>query len=54
MKPRKPFNFNFVSDDKKVKINFHFKQEKVDKEKVIEVLEKLIQDIKENKLKDLG
>ncbi|MBU4307501.1 MAG: ParB/RepB/Spo0J family partition protein [Candidatus Aminicenantes bacterium] len=51
---QKNFNFNFVSDDKKVKINFHFKQEKVDRENVIAVLEKLIQDIKENKIKNLG
>lgn len=51
---QKNFNFNFVSDDKKVKINFHFKQEKVERENVIAVLEKLIQDIRENKIKDLG
>jgi hypothetical protein len=50
----KAFKFNFVSDDKKVKINFQFKQEKVDRERVIAVLEKLIQDIKENKLKNLS
>jgi ParB family chromosome partitioning protein len=49
----KNFYFNFVSEDKKVKINFHFKQEKVEKDKVIAVLEKLIQDIKSNKIKDL-
>ncbi len=50
----KSFKFNFVSDDKKVKINFQFKQEKVDRERVIAVLEKLIKDIKENKLKNLA
>ena len=50
----KPFKFNFVSDDKKIKINFQFKQESVDRERVIAVLEKLISDIKENKLKDLA
>jgi len=50
---QKAFNFNFVSDDKKVKINFHFKQEKVDKESVIEILEKLIRDIRENKFEKL-
>ena len=50
----KAFKFNFVSDDKKVKINFQFKQEKVDRERVIAVLEKLIKDIKENKLKNLA
>lgn len=50
----KPFKFNFVSEDKKVKINFQFKHENVDRERVIAVLEKLIKDIKENKLKSLG
>jgi ParB family chromosome partitioning protein len=50
---KKTFNFNFVSDDKKVKINFHFKQEKVDRESVIELLEKLIRDIRENKFDKL-
>ncbi len=49
----KTFKFNFMSEDKKVKINFLFKQEKVDREKVIAVLEKLILDIKENRLKNL-
>jgi ParB family transcriptional regulator, chromosome partitioning protein len=49
----KPFKFNFVSDDKKVKINFQFKHENVDRERVIAVLEKLIKDIRENKLKNL-
>jgi len=50
----KAFKFHFVSDDKKVKINFQFNQEKVDRERVIAVLEKLIKDIKENKLKNLS
>jgi ParB family transcriptional regulator, chromosome partitioning protein len=50
----KAFKFNFVSDDKKVKINFQFKQENVDRERVIAVLEKLIKDIRENKLKNLA
>jgi ParB family chromosome partitioning protein len=51
---QKPFKFNFVSEDKKVKINFQFKHENVDRERVIAVLEKLIKDIKENKLKNLA
>ena len=50
---QKNFNFHFISDDKNIKINFHFKQDRVEKDKVIEVLEKLIQDIRENKIKDL-
>jgi ParB family chromosome partitioning protein len=50
----KAFRFQFLSEDKKVRINFQFKQEKVDRERVIEVLEKLIADIRENRLKDLS
>jgi ParB family chromosome partitioning protein len=50
----KPFKFNFVSDDKKVRINFQFKHENIDRERVIAVLEKLIKDIKENKLKNIA
>lgn len=49
----KPFRFQFISDDKKVRINFQFKHENVDRDRVIEVLEKLIADIRENRLKDL-
>jgi ParB family chromosome partitioning protein len=49
----KSFRFNFVSDDKKVRINFQFKQEKVDRERVIAVLEKLIDDIRKNRLKSV-
>jgi len=50
----KNFNFNFVSDDKKVKINFRFKEERVDRESVIALLEKLIKDIRANKFKNLS
>ncbi len=50
----KAFRFQFVSDDKKVRINFQFKHENVDRDRVIEVLEKLIADIRENRLKDLS
>ncbi len=45
----KGFNFNFVSDDKELKINFRFREEKVDAERVIAVLEKLIKDIRAKK-----
>jgi ParB family chromosome partitioning protein len=48
----KIFKFNFVSEDKKIKINFHCLQQKVDKESIISVLERLILDIKENKIKN--
>ncbi len=50
----KNFNFNFISDDKRVKINFRFKEEKVDGESVIAVLEKLIKDIRDRKFKNLA
>lgn len=50
----KAFRFQFVSDDKKVRINFQFKHENVDRDRVIEVLERLIADIRENRLKDLS
>jgi ParB family chromosome partitioning protein len=49
----KSLNFNFVSDDKKVKINFRFKEEGMDRESVIALLEKLIKDIRANKFKNL-
>jgi ParB family chromosome partitioning protein len=50
----KIFKFNFVSDDKNIRINFHCQQKKVDKENIIAVLEKLIVDIKEDKIKNFS
>ncbi len=50
----KAFRFQFVSADKKVRINFQFRHENVDRGRVIEVLERLISDIRENRLKDLS
>jgi ParB family transcriptional regulator, chromosome partitioning protein len=50
----KIFKFNFVSEDKSIKINFHCRQEKVDKEIIIAILERLILDIKDNKIKDFS
>jgi ParB family chromosome partitioning protein len=50
----KIFKFNFISEDKKIKINFHCQQEKVDKENIIAVLEKLILDLKDNKIKSFS
>ena len=49
----KTFNFNFVSDDKKVRINFRCKEERIERERMIAVLEKLIQDIRSDKFKNL-
>jgi len=48
------FKFNFVSEDKNIKINFNLRKENVDKESILAVLEKLILDIKENKIKDFS
>jgi len=50
----KTFKFNFVSDDKNIKINFLCQREKVDRENLIAVLERLILDIKENKIKNFA
>jgi ParB family chromosome partitioning protein len=44
--------FNFVTEDKAVKIKFDLKDNKTDKNKIIEILEKLIYDIKHNKIKE--
>ena len=44
--------FNFISEDKSIKINFNLKSREVEKEKIIVVLEKLISDIKDNKIKE--
>jgi ParB family chromosome partitioning protein len=46
--------FNFVSEDKNIKINFHCHKEKVDRENIIAVLQQLILDIKEDKIKDFS
>ena len=50
----KVFRFNFVSEDKNIKINFHCQRERVDKENIISVLQKLILDIQEDKIKDFS
>lgn len=47
------YRFKFISEDKEIKIDFRIKSEETNREKVIEVLEQLIKDIKENKIKDL-
>ncbi|MBN2346119.1 MAG: ParB/RepB/Spo0J family partition protein [Candidatus Aminicenantes bacterium] len=47
------FHFDFVSDDKRIKINFRFKQEKVGRDEVIELLENLIRDIRADKFDKL-
>ena len=53
-KHKKPvFNFKFVTSDNTIKINFKIKSEAYDRTKVIEALQQLIEDIKENKIKEL-
>jgi ParB family chromosome partitioning protein len=49
----KAYRFKFVSEDKAIKIDFKIKSDSFEQEKVIEALEQLIKDIKENKIKDL-
>lgn len=50
----KIFKFNFISEDKNIKINFHCHPEKINRENLVAVLEKLILDIKENKIKNFS
>ncbi|HSQ35940.1 MAG TPA: ParB/RepB/Spo0J family partition protein, partial [Candidatus Binatia bacterium] len=50
----KTVKFNFVSDDKSIKINFHCHSESLDRDNVISVLERLILDIKEGKIKNFS
>lgn len=53
-KNKKPiFNFKFSTSDNAIKINFKIKSEAYDRTKVIEALQKLIEDIKENRIKEL-
>jgi len=47
------FNFKFITSDNAIKINFKIKSEAYDRTKVIEALLQLIEDIKENKIKEL-
>ena len=47
----KTLRFNLTSDDKSVKIKFDIKSQESDKNKIIDILEKLISDLKEDKVK---
>jgi len=49
---QKYYKFNITSEDKGIKIKFDIKHETADKEKIIGILEQLIKDIKENRLKE--
>ncbi len=46
--------FNVSTEDKAIKINFNIKSKSADRNKIIEILEKLIADIKENKVEELN
>ncbi len=52
--PLKPFKFNFVSEDRNIKIKFDIKTPNPSKEHLISILEKLIADIRENKIKEFS
>ncbi|MGE5342783.1 MAG: ParB/RepB/Spo0J family partition protein [Candidatus Omnitrophota bacterium] len=54
VKDFKDFKFNFVSEDKAIKIKFDIKSQNANKDKIINILEKLIEDIKGNKIKSLS
>lgn len=52
--PEKSINtlhFNLTSADKSVKIKFDIKSQEADKNKIIDILEKLVSDLKEDKVK---
>ncbi len=48
----KPLKFNFVSDNKEIKIGFNIKSKEINRDEIIEILEKLINDIREDKIKE--
>ncbi|MCI0470322.1 MAG: ParB/RepB/Spo0J family partition protein, partial [Candidatus Aminicenantes bacterium] len=50
----KSTKFNFISEDKSIKINFNIKNKEMGKQRLIEILEKLIADIREDKISDLN
>jgi ParB family chromosome partitioning protein len=49
-KSAKTFRFNLTSEDKSVKIKFDIKSQEADKNKIIAILEKLVSDLKEDKV----
>lgn len=44
--------FNFVSDNKEIKIGFNIKDKSIGKEKIIKILSELINDIKEERIEE--
>jgi len=53
-KPTNALKFYFATEDKSIKIKFDIKSRDTDKNKIIEILEKLIADIKEDRIKELN
>lgn len=49
----KAVHFKFTSSDRAVRINFKIKSEEYRKERIIEILEQLITDIRDDKIKEL-
>jgi ParB family chromosome partitioning protein len=47
----KTLRFNLTSEDKSVKIKFDIKSQEADKNKIIDILEKLVSDLKKDKVK---
>jgi len=52
VEPSKSYRFNVTSEDKAIQIKFDIKSESADKDKLIGILEKLIADIKEDRIKE--
>lgn len=50
---KKTVNFKFISMDRDIKINFKINSESYNREKIIEALQKLIEDIKKNNIEEL-
>ncbi len=50
----KAFRFNLASEDKSIQIKFDIKSEKPDRNQIIGILERLITDIKENRIKEFS
>jgi ParB family chromosome partitioning protein len=51
-KNNKPIKFNFLSEDKAIKIGFNIKDKNINKEQIIQILTNLIDDIKNEKIKE--
>jgi len=50
---KKTSKFKFCSEDKSIQIRFQVSKERFDKQNLIELLERLIEDVKQDRLKDI-